>query len=75
LGGLITQYLHWQYCFWVLLAHGALMLILTWQFPETLKMPISLHTKTMLAGYWHALKNSRLIIFSLTAGLVSAISY
>lgn len=36
LGGVMTQYFHWEYCFWLLLVHGVVMLLLTWQFEETL---------------------------------------
>ena len=75
LGGVITQYLQWQDCFLVLLLHGIAMFVLTGLFPETLKTVVKLHPLTLLAGYRLALKNSKLIIFSLTVGLVSAISY
>jgi len=75
IGGLITQYLHWQDCFWVLLVHGTVMLILTWQFPETLKKQTPLHPKAILLAYMHALKSTRLIIFSATVGMLSAFAY
>lgn len=75
LGGLITQYLSWQDCFWLLLAHGTLMLILTWQFPETLKQVRSLKPLLLLSGYLQALKSIRLITFSLLIGLSSAVAY
>jgi MFS family permease len=75
IGGLITQYLRWQDCFWVLLIHGVVMLLLTWQFSETLKTPTALTPVTILRGYIHALKSRTLVIFSLTVGLVSVFAY
>ncbi|WP_032074866.1 MFS transporter [Coxiella burnetii] len=75
LGGLITQYLHWQDCFWILLAHGMAILFFTRLYQETLKKPIALHPRTILLGYLQALKSRQLIIFSLTAGLTSTFAY
>ncbi|ABS77853.1 MFS transporter [Coxiella burnetii] len=75
LGGLITQYLHWQDCFWILLAHGMAILFFTGLYQETLKKPIALHPRTILLGYLQALKSRQLIIFSLTAGLTSTFAY
>lgn len=75
LGGLITQYLHWQNCFWILLVYGLIMFFLTWQFPETLKEPIKLDLLAILSRYRTALKSNKLIIFSLTVGLASAVAY
>lgn len=74
-GGILTQYLGWQYCFGILLVHGILMLLFTWQFPETLINPVELHPLIILSRYSQALKNSNLIIYSLVVGLVSAVSY
>ena len=75
IGGIITQYLYWQYCFWLLLIHGLIMLLLSWNFSETLKESTTLHPMIILSGYGKALKSSKLIIFALTIGLASAISY
>lgn len=75
LGGIITQHFHWQGCFILLLFHGLAMLALTWQFPETLKLIVPLHPLNILSGYRLALKDNKLIIYSLTIGLISAIGY
>tara|TARA_Y100000588_G_C14266862_1_gene930327 strand:- start:2069 stop:3265 length:1197 start_codon:yes stop_codon:yes gene_type:complete len=75
LGGVITQFFHWQDCFVILLIHGLVMLGLTGLFPETLKTPKPLHPKMIMVGYLTALQNSRLVIFSVLIGLVSAVSY
>lgn len=75
IGGMITQYLHWQDCFTFLLIHGALMLALTWQFQETLKEKIPLHPITILLGYSKAIKQKELVVFSLVIGFVSSVGY
>lgn len=75
LGGMITQYLHWQNCFILLFMHGVVIFFLTWQFPETLKTKVALHPLNILSGYMVALRNSNLVIFSLTVGMVSAVVY
>jgi len=75
LGGMITTYLQWQYCFWLLLFHGILMYGLTYLFQETLQNPIKFNLTKVLSGYKKALSNKTLLIFSLTLGFVSAISY
>jgi len=75
LGSLITQYLQWQDCFVLLFVHGVVMLVLTKQFPETLKTPKPLHPKTIVLNYLVAFKHSQLIIFSLIVGFVSVFAY
>jgi MFS transporter, DHA1 family, multidrug resistance protein len=75
MGGIITQYYHWQGCFMALLLHGLLMLILTWQFPETLTEKKALHPIILIKDYYNAIKNAQLIIFSLAVGLCSAFAY
>jgi MFS family permease len=77
LGGLITQYLHWQVCFWILLGHGVIMLLLTWVFSQNKdhNSVQALHWLVIAKNYWAALCNTQLIIFSLVVGLVSSFSY
>ena len=75
LGGLITDYWHWQGCFWFLLAHGVIMLLGTRVFSETLVTPKPIHALTIIKDYSAALSSSKLVIFSLVVGSCSAISY
>ncbi|EHL31697.1 MFS transporter [Legionella drancourtii] len=75
LGGLITDYWHWQGCFWFLLVHGIIMLIGTCVFSETLVTPKPIHALTIIKDYSAALSSSKLVIFSLIVGTCSAISY
>ncbi|KTD10660.1 major facilitator superfamily (MFS) transporter [Legionella gratiana] len=74
-GGIITEYLHWQGCFWFLLAHGIIMLWGTSIFSETLVHPKPIHVVTIIRDYYTALTSGQLVIFSLVVGCCSAISY
>jgi MFS family permease len=75
LGGLITEYWHWQGCFWFLLVHGLIMLWGTCVFCETLVTPKPIHAVTIFRDYSAALSSSKLVVFSLVVGCCSAISY
>ncbi len=75
IGGIVTQYLNWQSCFWILFLHGGLMLALTWQFQSVSHERQALHPVVILRNYCHALKSSQLIIFSLVVGVMSVFSY
>jgi MFS family permease len=75
LGGMLTQYLRWQDCFYLLLAHGILMLISTYFFTETMTQAKAISLRTIAKNYALALAHSKLIIFSLFVGLVSLFSY
>ncbi|MDP3706105.1 MAG: MFS transporter [Legionellaceae bacterium] len=75
IGGMITEYWHWQGCFWFLLAHGLLMLWGTCIFSETLKTPKPIHIRTIARDYIEALTSMQLVVFSLVVGCCSAISY
>lgn len=75
LGGLITEYWHWQGCFWFLLVHGLVMLWGTSVFSETLVTSKPIHPVTIFRDYSAALSSSKLVVFSLVVGCCSAISY
>ncbi|VEB34603.1 major facilitator superfamily (MFS) transporter [Legionella sainthelensi] len=75
IGGIITEYLHWQWCFWFLLAHGIIMLLGTSVFSETLVHPKPIRITTIIRDYYAALASEQLVIFSLVVGCCSAISY
>ena len=50
-GGMISQYLFWGNCFWLLLTHGFFMLVLTWQFPETRTKSVKISVKSIVHNY------------------------
>ncbi|MDC0535145.1 MFS transporter [Francisellaceae bacterium] len=75
LGGLITEYLNWEDCFWLLMMHGIIMLASTWIFDETLKETKNTALFHMLKEYGQALCHRQLFIFAMFVGLVSVFSY
>ncbi|KTD47642.1 MFS transporter [Legionella quateirensis] len=75
LGGIITEFSHWEYCFYLLLCHGLMMFYGTKIFSETLKIPQKLNWNVILNGYKEALSSTTLVIYSLVVGLCSAIGY
>ncbi|MCL9683531.1 MFS transporter [Legionella maioricensis] len=75
LGGMITEYSHWENCFIFLLGHGLLMLYGTRLFSETLTTPQAIDLGSILSGYRSVLSSGTLLIYSLVVGLCSAIGY
>ena len=49
LGGLVTEYYDWSYCFFILLIHGFIMLLGTLVFKETLINKQALNVKTIFS--------------------------
>ena len=75
IGGLVTQYLSWKDCFWVQLIHGAGMLYLTRYLTETLKEKVKINVKSIFSNLGRNITHKKLLVFSLAAGLVSAVAY
>ncbi|KTD31448.1 MFS transporter [Legionella maceachernii] len=75
LGGLMTEYWNWTYCFLFLLIHGVVMLWGTQIFSETLKKPQPMHLKAILHSYKIALSSRTLVVYALVVGLCSVIGY
>ena len=75
LGGFITEYLSWWDCFWLLLAHGLVILLSTWLFKDEPKKIIKTGISHILFGYINALRSPTLIIFSLLLATNAAVAY
>ncbi len=75
IGGIITQYWHWQGCFWLLLAQGLVMLWGTKAFSETLTEPKPIQIKTLLSDFIQAFLSRQLFVFSMLVGTCSIINY
>ena len=75
LGGMITEYSHWDNCFVLLLVHGLLMLYGTRVFSETLIAPQAINLGSIIRGYKAVLSSGSLLTYSLVVGLCSSISY
>jgi predicted MFS family arabinose efflux permease len=75
IGGFMAQYSSWIHTFWFLILHGVVMLASTWLFSETLKTPQSIQPLNVIKNYLSALKNLKLVMFSIIIGFTSSIAY
>ncbi len=74
-GGFITHYFQWVHVFWVLFLQGAVMLWGTYLFKEPLKVRIPIHPRSILEGYFSALRSKILVRYSLSIGSLGAFNY
>jgi predicted MFS family arabinose efflux permease len=70
LSGFITQYFNWLFVFCFLSLYILLVLIVTGLLPETYNKKSKLSLKDILIGYWDAVKNKKVIFYSLCTGLI-----
>lgn len=76
IGGMINYYSHWNYCFYVLLIQGAIMLGLSFMYQNSeQEEKYSISIGAILKGYRNALGSVKLVIFSITLSTVSIFSY
>ncbi len=77
IGGILTQLINWQSCFYFLLAYGLTLLIPCQRLPETIlnRDHTALHYKYLTKNYWKILLNRKLIGYALCSGFSSAIIY
>ena len=75
IGGMINTYSHWNYCFYALLVHGLIMLGLSFIYKNNKDTDYELSFVSVLKNYKEALGSPKLIIFSLTIGVMTVFSY
>lgn len=75
IGGVITTYTHWNYCFYVLLVHGIIMLGCSLLYRNTKDVSYVLNISNILNSYKQALSNTKLLVFALTIGVMTVFSY
>lgn len=75
IGGVISTYTNWNYCFYVLLIHGLVMLGCSFMYQNNKDLGYVLNITNILNGYSDALSNKKLIIFALTIGVMTVFSY
>ena len=75
IGGVINTYSHWNYCFYALLIHGLIMLGLSFIYKNNKGAGYELSFVSILENYREALGSPKLIIFSLTIGVMTVFSY
>jgi MFS transporter, DHA1 family, multidrug resistance protein len=77
IGGILTQYISWQACFYFLLLYGLILIYPVRKLPETIcqRDPHALHFNHVLKNYATIILNKRLVGFSLCSGFSSACIY
>lgn len=75
IGGWISNYSAWQYCFVALLIHAVVMCLGTSFLQETLQKPQMINVLSIVKAYKNALKSMNLVVFSLSMGFCTALSY
>lgn len=77
IGGVLTQYINWQACFYFLLLYGLLLLYPAVKMPETLRQrdPHALNMRHILKNYAKLFCNKKLVAYSLCSGFSTACIY
>jgi DHA1 family bicyclomycin/chloramphenicol resistance-like MFS transporter len=77
IGGILTQYINWQACFYFLLLYGLILIYPVRKLPETIckRDPHALRFKYVLKNYAKIILNKKLVGFSLCSGFSSACIY
>lgn len=77
IGGALTQYIHWQACFYFLFLYGLCLLYFAYRLPETIveRDYKALHYQHIFKHYAEIFVNKKLIGFAMTAGFSSACIY
>ena len=77
IGGLLTQYINWQACFYFLLFYGLTLIYPVYHLPETVAQfdYHALHYRHIFKNYLHIFKNKKLVCYALIAGFSTANVY
>ncbi len=75
IGGYLTEYFRWFYCFIVLLIHGLIMYFGTFIFPKADSLLRAFNFISIINNLKKALASKELVIFSLAAGFSTAITF
>lgn len=76
-GGFLTDYFHWQVCFYFLLIYGLVLIYPAVTLPETIIKadPKALHSRYLFSNYLKMLRNRRLVAFAFCYGGTAAVNY
>lgn len=76
-GGMITQYLNWEVCFYFLLCYGLVLIIPAMILPETITQydPNALKGRYLIKNYRKMFLNRKLVAYSCIYGLTAAAVY
>ncbi|QIW09226.1 MFS transporter [Francisella sp. LA112445] len=75
IGGVITTYSYWSYCFYVLLLQAVIMFGMSFLYENKKDAGYDLKVSAIVGGYLEAFKSYKLIVFSLAIGSMSVFSY
>jgi Bcr/CflA subfamily drug resistance transporter len=77
IGGLLTQYLSWQACFYFLLFYGLVLIYPAIRMPETMSQadPHAFHYQHIFKKYGEIFLNKKLVGYALCSGFSSACIY
>lgn len=75
IGGFINYYSHWNYCFYVLLAHGVVMYLFTYLYQNEAPSISKINVGSIFSGYLNALSSLKLLVFAFMIGVMSTFSY
>ncbi|WP_150467227.1 multidrug effflux MFS transporter [Francisella sp. SYW-9] len=75
IGGLISTYTHWYYCFYVLLIHAVIMFIASFLYENKKDFDFNLNVSAIIDGYKDAFSSFKLIVFAMTLGVMTVFSY
>lgn len=77
IGGVLTQYFHWETCFYFLLAYGVFLFYPAYKLPETLKEKHydAIKINRIHRSYKEVFKNQPLVRYALLYGFSGAIVY
>jgi Bcr/CflA subfamily drug resistance transporter len=77
IGGVLTQYINWQACFYFLLLYGLMLICFVASLPETMSKsdPCALHYRHLFKNYGKLFLNKKLVGYSLYSGFSSACIY
>lgn len=75
IGGLISAYTHWYYCFYVLLLQAVIMFGASFLYENKKDFSFNLKISAIIDGYKDAFSNFKLVVFAMTLGVMTVFSY
>ncbi|MED7819977.1 MULTISPECIES: multidrug effflux MFS transporter [unclassified Francisella] len=75
IGGLISAYTHWYYCFYVLLLQAVIMFGASFLYDNKKDFSFDLKVSAIIDGYKDAFSNFKLVVFAMTLGVMTVFSY
>ncbi|MDE4955377.1 MFS transporter, partial [Francisella tularensis subsp. holarctica] len=71
IGGIIRDYTHWYYCFYVLLIHSVIMLGASFLYENKKDFELNLKVSAIIDVYKNAVSSFKLVVFAVTLGVMT----